>query len=1512
MKIALLIYFENRYKRIDVDVFKKDLITLGTSSNNDISLGFGDFKDHLIKLERENEQWRIHNESPTYRMTVNQSDKSISDIGAQSVINIENGDEVMAIIIADAEAFNGKYKRYSMKKMDEILIGSGSNCQLILNGNLVSTKHCLIRKEKECYSIENMSRNSLYINGNKVERVNLKNGDVIQIAGYELTYQGDYIGFSYSEGKTIVQNLEPISFQYIDKKPRITEMIPDDDIEIEEPTVKPSKPVLNFTTVVLPSLMMIIVMSGISLLTKYYTMMLYTIPMSGVTLMVSFLSHGKDKKKYKETIKVRIQKYKEFLDNKRKEIEAKQNIHISELNKNHPEVSECMTIVKDRNERIWVRSNRDEDFLETRIGKGRLKSSLTINVPRDRFELEDDDLRRDAQKIQSDFQMLENVPICLKLAELDGVGFVGEKVQLLDTLRAMITQLTTNHDNHQLKLACVFDEGETYEWEIMRWMPHVWDDERTRRFMAKESSNKEQLTSFLGELIRQRSEEYKNASGEAERKQDCHYIIFSTDKNFLKQYLFGANIESYSKLGITFVFLGESLQELPHICREIVFLNGKKSYIQTKKGQRIRFTPDDMTMRYFREYIENLSPLKMNSLMLSEGVPQRVTFMEMYESNKVDDISVLSNWRNNKTYKSIEAPMGIKGNSRKMNLDMHEKGHGTIALIAGKIGSGKSELLQSLILSQCIEYSPQELAYVFIDYKGGSTSNLFAKLPHVAGSITNLDGKKAHRAMMSIKAELLRRQRIFNKYDVRKLDDYQKLYYKGIVQEAIPHLILVIDEFAEMKKDNPEFMKELITAVNTGRSLGFHLIIATQNPTNCVDEDIWRNTKIKICLSVDAEASQAILKRGEAARIRNVGRAYLQVGNNEIFELFQSAYSGATYKETLERELTDEIFLVNLDGSLSSPFAKELSSGENEVNDQLTEMIEHIKIISEENDIERTKQLWKDELPVSVELEVEEAYEEKVSAPLGVVDDPRNQRYVKWFAEFEKNGHMLIAGGPSSGKTMGLQTVVTSLVKRYSSQWVNIYCLDFGGRTLSVFEDLPHVGDVVYPDDEEKLSKFTTFIYREMERRKYLFNKARVSNYSAYKTVSKEPLPSIFIVLDNYAATRDMDNGSFGSGESISDKLRDFFTIVTREGMNSGIYFVGTTDQVSAVPFKILNNIKMKIALHMDDKSDYSTLVGRTNGLEHEDTPGRGLVRLDEPLEIQMYMPIAGEVETDRIEKMKDLISELKMKNEVLAQRIPILPKTLSNRTFEEGIKVDNPLEIPIGIEEKTLSPVSLNLDTNKHYILSGGFQTGKTNLMRMIISQLISNFTREEVNINIIDSPYGEMEMFKGCDQVVSYEYGFDACEGLTQMLRETVESAKQRMVSGSQSLETKQFVFINGVDTFGECYDDEFKALMEKIVKKEKRAPIYVFVSGGFDEIEDYSTYGGSFIEMMVKIKNLILMGDLNNPPSWTNIYNSRAAEVPRIGMGTVVVSGRTQNMLVPLYSDEMEVVEDEWDVM
>lgn len=429
-------------------------------------------------------------------------------------------------------------------------------------------------------------------------------------------------------------------------------------------------------------------------------------------------------------------------------------------------------------------------------------------------------------------------------------------------------------------------------------------------------------------------------------------------------------------------------------------------------------------------FSRQLSNFKVRENASNAAIPDMLTFLDMYKTSRVEDLDMYHKWLENRTYESMRSLIGQKAGEQPVYLDIHEKYHGPHGLVAGTTGSGKSETLQTYILSLVLNYHPHEVPFILIDYKGGGMAQSFIGLPHLAGVITNLGGNQTTRALLSINAEIKRRQRTFNEYKIKHIDAYIELYRNGEAEEPMPHLLIIADEFAELKKEQPDFVRALVSAARVGRSLGINLILATQKPSGVVDDEIWSNTRFRICLRVaDKQDSNEMLKRTDAAYITGTGRGFLQVGNDEIFDEFQSGWSGAPY--TPEVPFNDDskakAVIIGLTGKPEAVKKKKKKKGDNVKKfTQLDAMVQYAANLAEENHIKPLRQIWLPPLPGLFYLDdLELTWDEKqIKLPVGLADDPQNQRQFPVYLDFIRDGHLLICGSAGSGKTSLVQTIL--------------------------------------------------------------------------------------------------------------------------------------------------------------------------------------------------------------------------------------------------------------------------------------------------------------------------------------------------------------------------------------------------------------------------------------------------------------------------------------------------------
>lgn len=860
-----------------------------------------------------------------------------------------------------------------------------------------------------------------------------------------------------------------------------------------------------------------------------------------------------------------------------------------------------------------------------------------------------------------------------------------------------------------------------------------------------------------------------------------HYIVLVTDeKLILDHVIMEFFTEDPTALGCSIIFVQDVMSSLSENIKTIINIKDRNTGQLVMEEGELRehdFALDHFPEGYDKERIaRRLAPL--NHLQsLKSSIPDSVTFMEMYGAEEFADLKVLERWAQNSPYKSLAVPLGLRGQDDIVYLNLHEKAHGPHGLVAGTTGSGKSEIIQSYILSLAINFHPHDVAFLLIDYKGGGMANLFKDLPHLLGTITNLDGAQSMRALVSINAELKRRQRLFAQADVNHINQYQKKYKLGEVTEPMPHLFLISDEFAELKANQPDFMTELVSTARIGRSLGIHLILATQKPTGVVNDQIWSNSRFKLALKVaDRSDSQEMLRTPDAADITQAGRAYLQVGNNEVYELFQSAWSGADYQPDKDDQGIEDrtIYAINALGQYE--VLNEDLSGLEEAEDirqvptELDAIVENLKALTAKEGIKALPQPWlpplsdrvflSDLRPQSYSTMWQETTARNLQAILGYVDIPSKQSQENAVHDFQEDGNLVLFSSPTMGKSTFLQTVVMDLARQFTPEKVQFYLFDFGTNGLLPLRKLPHVIDNLMTDSDEKLSKVIDIIKKEVDNRKKLFSRFGVPNIDMYEEASGELLPHLFLMIDSYDGVKETN---------FTDALEALFLNLSRDGVSLGIHLVITASRTGALRPAIMTNIKSKIVLKMSDDNEARTIIGRTQ-LIIDDIQGRGLIYIDQPEVFQVALPTRGENSIQVIQALREEIEEMDQTwTGARPKPIPVMPEELTLVEFENKESVYKGIEsgnLPIGLDFTTVEHIGLDLQKMKHILIFGEQKEAISRVIGHVVT--MSTLIKNSLHTLFLDisGQYNELEQ-----NVSTYVRSSNATLLIPNMIRELNE---------------------------------------------------------------------------------------------------------------------------------------------
>lgn len=1372
---------------------------------------------------------------------------------------------------------NNNFVDKNTENISEITIGKDSNNDIIYNNSLTLDNHAKIYIEEGTYFIETQDENAyIYLNKIRVKAKSVINvGDIIFINGLKIVWMrsfirlylaNDNVSFStklLDKEKTTVDNTPFLNYDmpendsplyheddFFFHKPRLTISYEDENIKIDQP---PKSEVREDIPLVfqLGAGGTMLVFSFVNLFNAYNkfkeggnkTTLITTCVTSIAMILCSFLlprllqSYNKRKAKKREAL--RQQKYTEYLNTKANDITKVLKYESQALYDNNPSSKECYDIVVGTKERIWEREISDEDFLTYRVGIGNVESKLKVETASESFTLDEDDLLKRAIQLGETSKELKKVPMTVSLSENYISSIICNTENAQDYLNGILLQLLCLHNPKDLKIVFLTTEKNSYKWEYLKLMPHLLSEDRTIRYFATNEEEAKSIIKEIESLYNERKDEIKEKD-----TNDDDYIETTKQtqyKNFRPYYLIITdnyrkyqNLEFISKIinfkknvGFSLLMIDKSLRNLPNDCNKYTYVTNTTSCVFEKnysKSNQLSFEPEFFENLNMEKVAKELSNIPVQTSSEIYNLPQSLSFLEMYNVGSIEQLNILNKWYTSNPMSSLSCPIGVNTSGEIFKLDLHEKYHGPHGLIAGSTGSGKSEFIITYILSMAVNYHPDEVKFVLIDYKGGGLAGAFenretgVKIPHLAGTITNLDISEMNRTLVSIESELKRRQIKFNEardqlgestIDIYK---YQKYYREGLLKDPIPHLFIISDEFAELKSQQPEFMDELISTARIGRSLGVHLILATQKPSGVVNDQIWSNSKFKICLKVQTKAdSMEMLKRDEAASIKETGRFYLQVGYDELFELGQSAWSGATYTPTEKviKKFDDSIMFINNIGEVIknvNDHAQKDKNNETKKGDQLTNIVKYLADIAKDNNIQ-TKSLWLDSIPGEIYLNnLMQKYSYtttpfEINPIIGEYDDPKNQKQGLFTNNFTKDGNLLIYGSPGSGKENLITTLITSTCIKHTPEEVNYYIIDFGSETTKRFIDFPQVGDIAFSDEIEKINNLYTILSNEIEKRKELFAEY-MGSYTAYIKDSGKKLPNIICTIIGYENFQEMY-------PAVAEKYINLFKDGAKFGVNFAITFASTT----GLRAKVIQLFPNKLTLKLNNADDYRYVINAPRNLIPSNHFGRGLVELDDILEFQT----AYVTKPDDITKtIKDIATQLKASYTKRAPKIPVLPRFLTaDKLLNKDFNLSN---VPVGISKNKLQII--DYDFNKYNLTPvitnnvGGnihFIYGLIELLKKIPT----------IKIRIIDV----LKIYKEIQGVDVFNNDFDTL--IKQIKLEAIDDDKNKKIN--------VFIII-GLGAFKNNVEDKTLKIFNDVFEKLK-----TYKTNKFIIYDDYTSFKG-----------------------------------------------------------------------
>ncbi|MDY3797262.1 MAG: type VII secretion protein EssC [Agathobacter sp.] len=954
MAILLSIYTENAFREIRLPIINN--LDYSITLNKNI---YGIKKDITLKLQVINEEWQFLDslEYSIYKEAEEYEKKTIRD---KDILKVYTESEIITIVVKRMNMAFAPFTKYQIDNMSIINIGKSESNDICYDyAGLVSREHAVLQRRGRDWYIINKSKNGIYINSVLVqENAKLQFGDYISIIGLHLVFLGDILAIDEIRSNVtiskslihhkpeIIENENKNEAGYrnqadgrvlVQRAPRNVEKIETEPIEIESPPgigKTKDRPLFMIIgpsfTMAIPMMFSCMIMASSRSGAMMYTGLIMALSSAVIGVFWALYNLRYQKKEERERELHRFEAYGRYLQQKSDEVKLKYENNATAMHIMYESAEDCTQYLSNIS-KLWNRNSRHGDFLSPRLGIGNIEFQVPIKCDKKKFTLDEDSLLEKPRLIQENFKMLYDVPVCWNLLDKHLIGIVGGQYNAggIEIVKCLATQIAANNCYTDVKMIFIYD-GSVAEnmnrFDFAKWLPHVWSEDKKMRYVAADKNEASDIFYSLAKTFRFRDEN----SNKGNTLYKPYFVMFLMNPELMEGELVAKYVlDMHNDYGITTFILADEVQNLPNECEYIIqnddSFKGIYNLVSNEKNNYLEVKFDSISDEKVEEFARNLSNYYVKEIETGGDIPNAITFMEMYDATRLSDLNVLDRWRKNRTYENIKGMIGQKAGGAPCFLDLHEKYHGPHGLVAGTTGSGKSETLQTYMLSLALNYSPDDIGFFVIDYKGGGMANLFTGLPHLIGQISNLSGNQVHRAMVSIKSENRRRQRIFNEYDVNNINLYTKLYKNKEASIPIPHLFIIIDEFAELKREEPDFMRELISVAQVGRSLGVHLILATQKPSGTVDDNIWSNSKFRLCLRVqDRQDSMDMLHKPDAAYITQAGRCYLQVGNDEVFELFQSGFSGAAYEEDEDEAKVDiaKIYTLNGKVDMAGSYAK--------------------------------------------------------------------------------------------------------------------------------------------------------------------------------------------------------------------------------------------------------------------------------------------------------------------------------------------------------------------------------------------------------------------------------------------------------------------------------------------------------------------------------------------------------------------------------------------------------------
>jgi S-DNA-T family DNA segregation ATPase FtsK/SpoIIIE len=930
----------------------------------------------------------------------------------------------------------------------------------------------------------------------------------------------------------------------------------------------------------------------------YFLHQVYLLAIAGLSPVMLLGSQLGERRQSRKTAKRRAAAYREHKARIERDAQNALEAERAERLYQFPDPAAVLSIAAGPRRRLWERRRTDPDYLMLRVGTADLPSSVELIDPE-----QDEHRRRVVWRIPE-------APVTISLPERGVVGVAGPGNTPRAIGRWLVAQAAALHSPNDLRMYLLTDSSGKASWQWACWLPHCRPQAGQDSVMLI-GNDAESVATRIAELLAVLSARQQAAADTGPRQARFRpdiMVVFDSSRKL--RTLPGAVqlLQDGPAAGIYAICLDSEEQQLPAECQAVVIIGRDGVRVQQAKTETLpRIRPDGVQPDWCARLARSLAPVRdVSDADSASALPDSARLLDVLGLEPPAAMVIAGRWRDRGRSTSA-----VLGESYDGPFGIDIKKDGPHALIAGTTGSGKSELLQAIVASLAAANRPDELTFVLIDYKGGSAFADCAQLPHTVGMVTDLDPHQVARALGSLTAELTRREHLLAAAGAKDIEAYQQL--AGQRRAApLPRLVIVIDEFASMVRELPDFVTGLVNIAQRGRSLGIHLILATQRPSGVVSQDIRANTNLRIALRVTDPAESAdVIGVPDAASIAQStpGRAYVRLGHASIVP-FQTARVGGrrpgTDPAATARPWLAPLTWAALGKPEPAPPAHQTAQ-EAEFTD-LTVLVEEIRKAAGQLRIPVPHSPWLAPLPPSLLLgdimlmtrEQEPAAGAARPFVFGVWDLPTLQQQQPAVLSLDAFTHLMAAGAPQSGRSQLLRTIAGTLALAHSAADVHLYGIDCGNGALLPLTELPHCGAVVSRAQTERATRLLKRLATELSRRQELLAAAGYADIREHRAAAPGPgrLPHLFVLLDRW------EGFTSTLGELEAGSLTEVLTRLLSEGASAGLHLVMTGDR-SLLTGRISALCEEKLVFKLAEKEDYRLAGLNPRDLPDNPPPGR-------------------------------------------------------------------------------------------------------------------------------------------------------------------------------------------------------------------------------------------------------------------------------------------------------------------